>query len=154
MIRALLTLLPLALAPSLWGQTSWADEPGGLTLELNAVQDSPRQSEDQAQGPGACQLTVVTTNATGQAFDRAAWQVAVFDTGGVVRGLPVLDFGALTSGKTKVAVFELPGRPCAEIGRIVVNDVADCRIAGGQEAPDLCLNHLAARSLTAIAFGL
>lgn len=118
---------------------------GGMVLELNAAQDSTG---------GGCQLTMVATNETGQALTRAAWQVAVFDRGGVVRGLPILDFGALPAGKTRVALFDLPGRTCPEIARIVVNDVADCRPADGSDAPDLCLSRLTARSIGTIAFGL
>lgn len=118
---------------------------GGMVLELNAAEDS---------AGGGCQLTMVTSNETGQPLARAAWQVAVFDQAGVVRGLPILDFGALPAGKTRVALFELPGRTCSEIARIVVNDVADCRLADGSDAPDLCLSRLTARSLGTIAFGL
>lgn len=115
-----------------------------LVLELNNSQDT---------ATGACQLTLVARNDTGTALERAAWQVAIFDRDGVVRALPVLDFGALSRDKTRVAVFELPGRPCAEIARIVVNDVAECRVAG-QPVPDLCLDRLSTRSLGEIAFGL
>lgn len=118
---------------------------GGMVLELNSAEDS---------ASGGCQLTMVATNETGQALARAAWQVAVFDRDGVVRALPILDFGALTAGKTRVALFDLPGRSCPEIARIVVNDVADCRLADGADAPDLCLNRLSARTLGTIAFGL
>lgn len=119
-------------------------EQGQLVLELNNTQDTQN---------GTCQLTLVAENATGQALDRAAWQVAIFDRDGVVRALPVLDFGALVPGKTRVAVFELPGRPCGEIARIVVNDVAECRV-GGESQPDICLGRLSTRARGDIAFGI
>lgn len=131
-------------APEAAAQEASQIAPGRLLLELNNTQDTPA---------GTCQLTLVAENATGQALERAAWQVAIFDRDGVVRALPVLDFGALVPDKTRVAVFELPGRPCGEIARIVVNDVAECRV-GGQQQPDLCLGQLSTSARGAIAFGI
>lgn len=144
MIRAKLLLWALT-GLALSFQSVVAADDTGLNLELNSAQETDS---------GACQITVVLANESGEALDRAAWQVAIFDTQGVVRGLPILDFGALPKGKTKVAVFELPGRPCSEIARIVVNDVADCTLSGGRTSQDLCLTALVARSRTTIAFGL
>lgn len=118
---------------------------GGIAMELNQAQDA--QS-------GGCQLTVVVENGSGLALARAAWQIAVFDTQGAVRALPVLDFGALAKDKTKVAMFVLPGATCASTARIVVNDVAECRVEGGENQPDLCLAGLKASTRTSIAFGL
>lgn len=117
----------------------------GIQLELNAAASTEA---------GGCRLTMVTTNRLPQGLARAAWQVAVFDAQGVVQGLPVLDFGALSSGKTKVAVFDLPGRGCDRIGRIVVNDVAECRAEDGTDLRGACLAGLATQTRTSIDFGL
>lgn len=147
MVRTPLLALGLAVALSLGAKAQDPAAPAGageLLLELNGAQDT---------GTGTCQLTLVTENATGTSLDRAAWQVAVFDRDGIVRALPVLDFGALPQGKTRVVMFELPGRPCDQIARIVVNDVAECS-ASGETEPDLCLNRLATRSRGDIAFGI
>lgn len=116
-----------------------------LTLELNKAADT---------AAGGCQVTFVTTNRMAQGLGRAAWQVAVFDAEGVVQSLPVLDFGALIAGKTKVAVFELPGRGCDSIARIVVNDVAECRAEDGTDLAGPCLSGLATRALGRIDFGI
>ena len=106
----------LSLTPALPALAQDAAPAGTVMLELNGATDT----ED-----GGCQLTVVTTNRLDQGIKRAAWQVAIFDKQGAVQSLPILDFGGLIPGKTKVALFQLPGRKCADIGRIVVNDVAD-----------------------------
>lgn len=141
---ACLTMLILALsAPPLAAQQNTAPEQ--LLLELNRVQETES---------GGCQLTVVTTNRLPQGLTRAAWQIAIFDGDGVVQSLPVLDFGALVAGKTKVAIFELAGHPCYQIGQIVVNDVAECTAEGGENLRDACLTGLATRSLAHVDFGI
>ena len=123
------------------------DDAGKIVLELNNASD--------AEG-GACRMTFVATNRSGSGFDAASWQVGIFDAEGIVRSILVLEFGALTDGKTKIVLFDLPGRGCADISRVVVNDVAQCRPAGGAEA-DLspaCLDALVTRSRGAIRFGI
>lgn len=116
-----------------------------VLLELNRAIDTET---------GGCQLTVITTNRLPQGLARGAWQIAIFDTDGIVQSLPILDFGALVAGKTKVAIFELAGRPCADIGQIVVNDVAECMAEGGENLRDACLTGLATRSRTDIGFDI
>lgn len=148
-IAALTTLPAAALAqqPALPAPATppAAQAQGQVVLELNAAADTPT---------GACRLIVVTTNRLPQGLRRAAWQVAIFDRDGVVRSLPVLDFGPLIAGKTKVAQFEIPGLGCAQIGRIVVNDVASCEAGDGADLRDACLSGLATQARGDIDFGL
>lgn len=118
---------------------------GSILLELNGA--APTENN-------GCRLTVVTTNRLDQDLNRAAWQVAIFDADGVVKSLPILDFGAMVTGKTKVAMFELPDQQCTDIGRIVVNDVAACTTGDGQDLREACLGGLATQSRTDIDFGL
>ncbi|MFC3529853.1 hypothetical protein ACFOMH_16890 [Paracoccus mangrovi] len=135
----------LSLTPALPALAQDAAPAGTVMLELNGATDT----ED-----GGCQLTVVTTNRLDQGIKRAAWQVAIFDKQGAVQSLPILDFGGLIPGKTKVALFQLPGRKCADIGRIVVNDVADCSADDGADLRGQCLAGLATQTRTDIDFGL
>lgn len=116
-----------------------------IMLELNAAADTET---------GACRLTVVTTNRLPQGLKQAAWQIAIFDTQGVVQSLPVLDFGAMIAGKTKVAMFEIPDRRCDQIGRIVINDVAQCQGDDGADLRDACLSGLATQTRGDIDFGI
>ncbi|WP_405402640.1 hypothetical protein [Paracoccus sp. Ld10] len=118
---------------------------GSVLLDLNGA---------TATEAGNCRLTMVTTNRLDKGLTRAAWQVAVFDAEGVVQALPILDFGALAQGKTKVALFELPGSGCDAISRIIVNDVAECRAEDDSDLREVCLTGLATQTRTAIDFGL
>lgn len=142
-LAAILTALALAVPVPSLAQDAATDP--SIRIELNAAADTET---------GGCRLTMVTTNMLPQGLSRAAWQVAIFDAAGVVEALPILDFGAMTAGKTKVAMFELPDRKCADIGRIVVNDVAECRADDDADLRDACLGGLATQSRTDIDFGL
>lgn len=138
-----------ALGLALMGQPLCAAEPPpssepSILLELNNA-ESP--------DPDLCQLILLTRNTSGQPILRAAWQFAIFDHEGRVRALPVIDFGALSLGKTRLVEISLPGRPCDEIRRIVVNDVAECQTEGENHS-DLCLTQLVTVSRVGIAFGL
>lgn len=116
-----------------------------ILLELNGAHPNEQ---------GGCRLTVIAGNRLEQGLERAAWQVAIFDGSGRVQSLPVLDFGQLIGGKTKVAIFDLPDQPCDNVGRIIVNDVAECRGDEGSDLRDICLTGLATRSLADIDFGI
>lgn len=122
-----------------------AETTGSLGLELNNAADTET---------GACRLTFVAANGLPTGLEALSWQVAVFDAQGVVQSLLVLDFGALAAGKTRIVLFDLPGRPCADISRVVINDVAECRPADGAAAPPDCLAALTASTRTPIAFGV
>lgn len=145
MLLVMLALAPVPLVPTVALAQEAAAPQGTVMLELNGAIDT----ED-----GGCQLTVVTSNRLDQNIRRAAWQVAIFDAQGAVQSLPVLDFGSMISGKTKVALFQLPGRKCAEIGRIVVNDVAECSGEDGSDLRSQCLAGLATQTRADIDFGL
>lgn len=140
MAMAALAAAFLPLSPTLAQSSDSA-----ILLELNSARPS-----DQ----GGCRLTVVASNRLEQGLERAAWQVAIFDSAGLVQSLPVLDFGQLIGGKTKVAIFDLPDQPCESVGRIIVNDVAECRADDDSDLRDICLSGLATRSLAAIDFGI
>lgn len=119
---------------------------GKIVLELNNASDTPE---------GACRMTFVASNHSGTALDKASWQVGTFDGDGIVRSILVLEFGALADGKTKIVLFDLPGRGCADISRVIVNDVAECRPAGAAEGvASECLDALVTRTRDQIAFGI
>jgi hypothetical protein len=115
-----------------------------LALELNTAADTPE---------GACRLTYVASNGLSAPLEMTSFQMAVFDADGAVTRLIVLDFGALPLGKTKVVQFDIPGQTCAQISRIIVNDVAQCTTTGGA-AVEGCLTSLSTASRSTIQFGL
>ncbi len=116
-----------------------------ISLELNNA------SSTEA---GGCQLTFVVTNHSKIGLSQIAYQVGVFDAEGIVRRILVLEFGALTGGKTKIALFNLADQTCNNISRIIVNDVAQCTLVEKSETAQFCLSGLSTKSRADIEFGL
>lgn len=115
---------------------------GSFNLELNAARDVN----------GGCRLTYVATNNTGVDLEKTSYEVAVFDKDGVVSRLLILEFGKLPKSKTKVVQFDLAEKPCAEISRLLVNNVAECTSTEGPY--DRCMEALSTSSRAEIEFGL
>lgn len=116
---------------------------GNFELELNSSADVP----------DACRLTFVATNNTGVALTKTGYEVAAFDTAGVVASLLVLEFGELPLNKTRVVQFDLPAFKCADLSRLLVNGQDSCESADG--AHDVCIRQLSASSrISSIPFGL
>ncbi len=122
-----------------------AQDAAEFSLELNNAAETTA---------GGCRLTYVATNKTGQELAQTAYEVAVFNSDGVVSRILVLEFGALTIGKTKVVQFDLSDQPCTGLSRIVVNDVAACTLADGSGEGDFCLSGLVTASRSTIQFGI
>lgn len=95
---------------------------GNIELELNTAADVD----------GGCRLTYVATNSSPVALEKIAYEVAVYNTDGIVQRLLVLEFGWLPSGKTRVVQFDLPEQGCSTISRILVNGPVECATATGE----------------------
>ncbi|MFD0979476.1 hypothetical protein [Tropicimonas aquimaris] len=132
---AMVAISGLSAAPAL-------AQDSGFGLELNNVRDSEN----------GCRMTYVARNATGTDLDAISFEVAVFDASDIVSRLLILEFGALTDGKTKVVQFDLADQPCEGINRLLINNVTECSATEG-EAPD-CMAVLNASSRTDVGFGL
>lgn len=146
-MRLLLIAGSLALSACLLpGAAGWAQDAATpaqtFSLELNNAEDVE----------GGCRLTYVAYNGTGTALDTTSYEVVVFDGQNRVSQFLILDFGKLPEDKTKVVQFDLAGRPCSAISRLLVNEIADCT-ASGTTVP-VCLDNLETRSRTQIEFGL
>ncbi len=127
----------MALGGSAFAQT------GNFELELNAAVDA---------GDG-CQLTFVASNNTGVALSKASYEVAVFDSDGLVSSLFVFEFGELPMNKTRVVLFSLPEQKCEKISRLLVNRQDECDSADGPQ--DICMKALNTSSrIATIPFGL
>jgi hypothetical protein len=115
-----------------------AAEPG-LDIELNKAED----------GNGACVVSLVVRNDLGQSLDRFSMDLYVFDSDGVIARQVLLDLaplrGAEGGTKTTVARFNLIARPCAEVSRVLVNDIPSCRGEAAGETLD-CLAALTVSS--------
>ncbi len=126
---ALMLAAPVALAQG-----------GGVELELNTAADLE----------GGCRLTYVATNASAADLDQATYEVAVFDTNGIVTRLLQLAFGALPSGKTRVVQFDVPETACSAMSRILSNGPVECTGAGA--AQPTCNRPILSSRVTTIQF--
>jgi len=127
--------------------------PGAVSAQSNAAGGSFMLELNNAQTEGqGCRLTYVATNESGMDIEEIGYEVAVFDTEGVVDRLLILEFGRLADGRTKVVQFDLTEAGCEGISRLLVNGVAACTAADGSE-PD-CLGMLRTEARGAIAFGM
>ncbi len=113
-------------------------EPPSLSLELNGAEATER----------GCRLTFVAANRLGEDIDRAAYEVALFGTDGLVKRLTVLDFKDLPDGQTKVRQFDLPDIDCEGLGRVLINGATACE--GGENA---CMDALKTETRGSVAFG-
>lgn len=112
-----------------------------LELELNALEATD----------SGCRFTFVVSNAMGSDLDKAAYEVALFNSDGMVERLTVLDFRSLPDGKTKVRQFDLSETDCDDIGRVLVNDATACDGEGVE--PAACMDRLEATTRTDVEFG-
>ena len=133
--------LVFATAPVIAQEGAPATAPA-FALELNAVQPAD----------AGCRVTFLATNTLGDQLDRAAVELALFDTSGAIDRIVTLDFKNLSQGKTKVLQFELAGLQCDGLARVLVNDISACE--GAITPPSICLDALETTTRLDIAFGL
>jgi hypothetical protein len=94
-----------------------------LDIELNKIEDAG----------GQCSAAFVMQNHMGATLDQLRIDLYVFDRGGVIMRRVYLDTGPMRDGKTTVASFAIVDRPCADIGRLLVNDIPICKASGGAD---------------------
>lgn len=97
-----------------------------------------------------CRVTLVEKNATPAAVTSLKLDIAVFDKEGIVAKRVGVDAGPLKAGRSVVKTFDLKGLACADVGRLLVNDIIACE-AGGL-ATDACFDMIEPRSRAAAAF--
>jgi hypothetical protein len=99
-------------APSL----AKADGAEQLTLELNRI--------DQIET--ACRFTFLAENALETDLSAFTVETVIIDTAGVVERLTLFEFGELPRDAPRVRQFDVPSLACADVGRVLINGVADC----------------------------
>nr|WP_282571327.1 Tat pathway signal sequence domain protein [Methylonatrum kenyense] len=95
-----------------------------LSLELNKLEDTD----------GACRAYLVLDNGTNQAVESLRLQLVLFDPEGVINRRLAVQAGPVGAGKTSVRIFDVSGQQCGEIGRILLNDIAECEGPDGEIA--------------------
>ena len=123
-----LTLLNSAVLPA-----SAAD---AIHIELNKFE--PREE--------ACRAYLVFKNGAGSTFTEFKLDLVMFDPDGIIARRLALDAAPLRADKTSVKLFDIEGLACAGIARILINDVLDCRDAGGEHADCIDLVTSASRN--------
>jgi len=111
-----------------------------IRIELNALQPTE----------GGCRFTFVATNGLETDISKAAYEVVLFDTAGVVERLTVLDFQDLPAGRTRVRQFALRNADCEKISRVLVNDATACEGEGLD--PAVCSGRLETSTRSAVVF--
>jgi len=112
-----------------------ADEPA-VTVELNKL---------EARG-GACRAYLVLENGAGVAFESLRLDLVMFDGEGIVARRLAVETAPLAEGKTSLKVFDIDGLACAEVGRVLLNDVMACSDASGRREDCLGLVEVESRA--------
>lgn len=135
-LAVFISALGAALSP---GSAAFAQE-ASVNIELNRLQEVE----------GACRISLVFTNGLPEAVDVLSIETVLFNKEGAVERFLVLRSNPLPSGKVRVQQFDAKGLACDGVGRILLNDVKDCKIEG--VAPDGCLGVIKPSSRTGVAF--
>ena len=109
-----------------------------LAVELNKVEDLD----------GGCTGTLLFQNSLGATLDRFNLDLFLFDASGVIMRRITIDMAPLRNGKTSVGLFRLIDGSCADLSRILVNDIPSCRAEDGSEVD--CLAGLSVSSRSAV----
>ena len=117
-----------------------AVEPATINMELNSL---TRSQND-------CTVNFIMRNSFENPVEALALEVVLFNTDGRIASILKLKVGALPAGKTKVKQFRF--KSCADIARILINDVSECQGAG--LSPKICMKNLKTANRTNIEFGL
>jgi hypothetical protein len=133
---ALLALPVLLAVGATWAGERAGDTPeeAALTLELNTM--------DALEN--GCRLTFVMRNRLGKPIEALGLELALFAADGAVSGIVALDAGGLPDGKTRVKRFVAPEIACAEVGRVLLNDVTRCD--GDGLSPAACIARISVSS--------
>jgi hypothetical protein len=116
-------------------------EAGKISVEFNDLQ----------QAEGGCRAVFVLNNGLDKPLDGVTLRVVAFDGKGHAKLFLSLEVGALAVGKTRIVRFDLGKEmACADVGRIVLDDVTNCE--GADFDPPKCLAAIALASRAGVPF--
>lgn len=101
-----------------------------ITVELNKLEPAD----------GACRLFLLLRNHSDQTYDALTLELVSFDKEGLIGQRLAVDLAPVRAQKTSVRLFDLPDTGCDALGRVLLNDVSACSVAGA--AVDACLDRL------------
>ena len=89
---------------------------GGPSIELNRLE--PRED--------GCRVHLVLANDGPEVYSAYRLDLVIFGADGVIARRLALDTAPLRAHKTSVKAFDLRNLACANVSRILLNDVSDC----------------------------
>lgn len=113
-------VLPLALAvgaPAVAGAQSTAQV---LSIELNKLE----------QAGDGCRFYLVIENGSDIAFAKFTVDLVFFEQGGVILSRVPVELPRLRPKKNHVMSFTLSSLNCMDVGRVLLNEVSECRHTG------------------------
>ncbi|MGO1118227.1 Tat pathway signal sequence domain protein [Rhodovibrionaceae bacterium A322] len=130
----------LLLAGQAVGASAQSSADKTITIELNKLE----------QRDGACRTYLLFENATDQQLDPFRLDLIFFGSDGVITQRLVVDAAPLRAGKSVVKLFDLAGQQCADVSRILLNDVSPCGDASGER--DDCVDLVTPQSRSEVVF--
>lgn len=87
-----------------------------LRVELNKLETAGE----------TCKAVLVVENGKGGAIKSLRLDLYAFDPDGIVQKRSMVELGPLPARKTTLRQFEISPTPCAQVARVLLNDVAAC----------------------------
>lgn len=112
----------------------------GIKIELNKLEAVEE----------ACRAYVVFENTTQTAFASFKLDLVMFDPEGVINKRLAVEGGPLPAGKTSVKLFDIKDVTCADVDRVLLNDVLSCEGPEGEISD--CLADIATSSRHSVVF--
>ena len=111
-----------------------------LVLQLNKL--------EPIEG-GACRASFVLRNDGDAQYDSLKLDLVSFRPDGVIGQRLLVELAPVAAKKTLVKAFDFEGVGCADIERILVNEVSACRTSNGEVDTAACLDRLQLETLAA-----
>ena len=125
---------------------------GGVAVPVSAAERPIMVELNRLEAAASsCRGYFVVRNELPETIDELRLDVFLFDQKGVVLRRVGLTFPDLRAKRSKVILFDLAETPCAEIGRLLVNEVLGCSTAGSTPLRN-CPDQLATSSRASATF--
>ena len=138
LIFTLLTAAMLCLP--LFGRVAAEGDPPTIAIELNRLKQAGK----------ACRIALVFTNHLPETVSKLSIEAVLFDASGSVERFLVLKSKPLSPMKIRVQQFDVSGLACAKVGRVLLNDVKECK-AGALDG-QACLARIKPSSRAGVPF--
>ena len=131
------TLAALAgLSSILFSSVGVAQPAGAIAIQLN----------EAVTVDGACRLTFVFRNDLPAPVQALGLDLVMFDRSEGISGYAAVDVGTLPAGKTRVRQYDVARGDCADLSRVLLNDIRACEIEADTGGDCLPLLNLSSRS--------